>query len=317
VNLTTHETLLAVKRFEAVLADFGAVVQEYRTDQGGAFVSAAFKAKLQEFRQIQSFAGVGAHYQSAAERAIQTIMSMARTCMLHHAIHWPEVSDASLWPLSVRYCAFIHNHVPDIGTGLSPHDLLSRTRWPVTGLHNLQVWGAPTYVLDKKMQDGHKLPRWKPRSRRVMFVGLSDRHASLLPLVLDLATKSITAQFHVLFDGRFSTISVPDDVEVDPTRPPWSNLFGDSIFQYVFDPADPTEHNLDPLSADTASSEADAHASRRLDIADAYETVYPASPLAVRPLAVLPWQRICTRVVLFVYPVVFLLQILPPSDPPQ
>jgi hypothetical protein len=241
VHLNTHETLAAVQKFEALLQDFGVVVQEYRSDQGGAFTSKGFAEKLRVFGQIQSFAGIGAHHQSAAERAIQTIMSMARTSMLHHAIHWPDVSDATLWPYSVAYSVFIHNHVPEIGTGISPHDLLSRTRWPVSGLHHLQVWGAPTYLLDKKMQDGKKLPRWKPRSRRTMFVGLSDMHASMVPLVLDLMSKAITAQYHVLFDSRFSTISVDVDHEINPLTPPWSNLFGESEFQFVFDPDDPAE----------------------------------------------------------------------------
>jgi len=60
------------------------------------------------------------------------------------------------------------------------------------------------FVLDPKLQQGQKLPRWEPRSRRGMFVGLSPVHASDVPLVLNLTSGAITAQFHVVFDNLFT-----------------------------------------------------------------------------------------------------------------
>ena len=50
--------------------------------------------------QSQSFSGVGAQHQnSKAERAIQTIMYMARTFMVHSSLHWTDMGadDISLW----------------------------------------------------------------------------------------------------------------------------------------------------------------------------------------------------------------------------
>ena len=56
-----------------------------------------YEQHLAAFKQIQNFAGVGAHHHNGmAECAIQTIMSIARTMMLHTAIHWPEVANTSL-----------------------------------------------------------------------------------------------------------------------------------------------------------------------------------------------------------------------------
>ena len=50
-------------------------------------------AHLRQFSQISRFAGVGAHHHNGvAERAIQTIMSIAQTMMLHVAIHWPDMA---------------------------------------------------------------------------------------------------------------------------------------------------------------------------------------------------------------------------------
>ena len=40
---------------------------------------------------MQSFSGVGAQHQNAeAERSIQTVMYMARSFMIHAALHWGE-----------------------------------------------------------------------------------------------------------------------------------------------------------------------------------------------------------------------------------
>ena len=83
---------------------------------------------LSNFSQIQCFAGVGAHHHNGvAEKAIQTIMSIARTMMLHSAIHGPEVSDPSLWPMAVQYAAYLYNKVPDPCKGLCPDDLFTKT----------------------------------------------------------------------------------------------------------------------------------------------------------------------------------------------
>ena len=97
-------------------------------------------------------------------KAIQTIMSIAITMMLHSAIHWPEVSDASSWPVAVQYAASLYNKVPEPSTDLCPGDLFTKTRWEQRHFHYLHVWGCPLYVWDKAITDGKKLPHWKPRA---------------------------------------------------------------------------------------------------------------------------------------------------------
>ena len=87
-HLTSHQTLEAKEKFELACRDFGVVPVSYLMDNAKCFTSAEFKAKLSTFEQISRFAGVGAHHHNGnAERAIQTIMSIARTMMLHAAIH--------------------------------------------------------------------------------------------------------------------------------------------------------------------------------------------------------------------------------------
>ena len=57
--------------------------------------------------------------------------------MIHAAIHWPEVADASLWPMAVQHAAYLYNRVPDPSTGLAPVDIFTRQRWPQSRLHDL------------------------------------------------------------------------------------------------------------------------------------------------------------------------------------
>ena len=113
--------------------------------------------------------------------------------MLHSAaIHWPEVSDLSLWPMAVQYATYLYNKVPDSSTGLCPDDLFTKTRWEQRKFHDHHVWGSPLYALDKTVSDGKKLPCWKPRASRGIIVALSPDHASTVPLVLNLDTGAIT-----------------------------------------------------------------------------------------------------------------------------
>ena len=133
-------------------------------------------------------------------------MSIARTMMLHSVIHWPEVSDPSMWPMAVQYATYLYNKVPDPSTGLCPDDPFTKTRWEQRKFHDLHVWGCPLYVLDKAVSDDKKNPCWKPRDH-----GSKPDHASTVPLVLDLDTGAITPQFHVVFDDWFTTVTTSVD----------------------------------------------------------------------------------------------------------
>ena len=161
-------TELAKEKFELICRDNGILPQKYMSDNATAFTSRSFTAHLRELRQINSFAGAGAHHHNGvAERSIRTIMSIARTMMLHSAIHWPDLADATLWPMAVTHAVFLWNHVPSLTTGLSPHDIFTKTRWPQQRFHDLHVWGSPVYVLNKTISDGMKIPKWQPRSSRM------------------------------------------------------------------------------------------------------------------------------------------------------
>jgi hypothetical protein len=148
VSLTTHSTIESKEQFESFCRDHGVIVSEYLSDNGAAFTANAYKEHLLTFAQTSRFAGVGAHHHNGvAERAIQTIMSIARTMMLHSAIHWPDVADAALWPLAVDHAVRLFNLMPNPDNGLSPHDLFTKTPLETIGISKLSCLGLPSLCL--------------------------------------------------------------------------------------------------------------------------------------------------------------------------
>ena len=102
----------------------------------------------------------------------------------------------------------------------------------------------PCYVLDPQLQDGHKLPKWKPQSCHGMFVGFYPRHSSLVPLILNPRTGKISPQLHVVFDHWFtSVLSVGAEDAFEPSM--WQTLFSHSRYPYMFD-----DHDAISLSYD-------------------------------------------------------------------
>ena len=249
ISPNTEESVQSKNKYEAYCRDVGVVPQSYLSDNGRAFTSQEFSSELTRLSQSSHFAGVGAHHSNGkAENTIKRIMAIARTMMIHSAIHWPDAADASLWPMAVSYAVHIHNHVPQDSNGLSPIDVFTKTRNPTRRLLDLYVWGSPTYVLDKVIADGKKLPRWKPRSTRRMFMGLSPLHSSKAPLVLNLETGFISSQFHVVHDDTFATVvSTPSSIP-DFTSAVWKELFGNAT-HYLSDDYDALELPADEDAA--------------------------------------------------------------------
>eukprot|EP00804_Cyclotella_cryptica_P001119 CCRYP_008393-RA/>CCRYP_008393-RA protein AED:0.39 eAED:0.39 QI:0/0/0/1/0/0/2/0/218 len=172
-------------RFEEWLWEMAATEIKHLHSDDGVFIVDMFHDDCRTKHQSQSFSGVGAkHQNSIAERAIQTIMYMAHTYST---------------------------------SGLTPLELLTKTKADHRDLLRSHVWGCPVFVLDPKLQDGKKIPKWNRRSRLGQFLGFSDEHSSLVANVRNLSTGFVSPQFHVVFDNLFQTVfsSGSDDVLVD------------------------------------------------------------------------------------------------------
>ena len=221
LGFSSSETIRAKQNFEKFAFDHNVIIEDYLADNG-VFKAKAFIRHLRDQNQRVKFCGVNAHHQNGvAERGVRTISEIARCLLLHASTHWKNGIDSSLWPMAVDYATYLHNHIPN-QHGIAPVDLFFGSQVPKHKLRDLHVWGCPVYVLDPTLQQGKKLPRWEPRSRRGLFVGFSPHHSSNVPLILNLSTGSISPQFHVVFDDQFSSV---ESMVIDEQPPSFWNEF--------------------------------------------------------------------------------------------
>jgi len=246
VTLGASDTIRSKELYELQAWEMGVKVKKYHGDNG-IFKAKAFKDDLEKRRQEMSYSGVGAHGQNGvAERAIQTVVHSARTMMLHQALLWPEQFDMRLWPFALEHAVYLWNHVPDtdisinnVIPGVAPIELYTGTKLDVGGLSNEHTWGCPAYVLDPKLQDGKKLPKWDFRTRQGQYLGKSPKHASSIGLIRNLNTGFISPQFHVIYDHKFETVMggyEDNDAVADHI---WNNLMIDeNVVDNVLDQVD-------------------------------------------------------------------------------
>jgi hypothetical protein len=113
-------------------------------------------------------------------------MYMARCFMVHSSLHWIDQGsdDISLWPFAVKHLS-----------GLTPLELLMKSKADHRDLLCLHVWGCLAIVLDPKLQNNQKLPKWNRRACVGQFLGYSDEHSSLVANVWHLSTGHVSLQF--------------------------------------------------------------------------------------------------------------------------
>ena len=208
ISLRIGETLQAKHEFEAFMGQFGIKVQAYRADNH-PFGKPTFIRDCEIQDQTLTFSGVGAHFQNGvAERALQTNTNWARAMMMHQLIHWPEQFNPELWPFALEHATHVWNSTPKQGSPFAPWELLTKTRrMGPSPLEHARVWGCPVYVLNPKLQDGKKLPKWTMRSRQGVYLGISPVHAPTVGRILNITTGAITPQYHVMYDEYFTTVN--------------------------------------------------------------------------------------------------------------
>jgi hypothetical protein len=163
---------------------------------------------------------------------------------------WPDRANINLWAFAINYAIWVYNRLPSpmLG-GLSPNERWSRNRSNHEGLRRAHVFGCPVYVLDPRLADGDSIPKWNHRARMGMFLGFSNEHSSLVPLVLNLLTGHVSPQHHVIFDDNFETVPSlnPSESDIDDK---FAALFDSSKEFYPDQIADDDDVQLPALDSD-------------------------------------------------------------------
>jgi Integrase core domain. len=221
-DLSDEETLEAKHSYEHLMKTKDVTVKRYHCDNG-AFANSKYREDGKIHGQEITFCGVGAHHQNGiVERRIKDLTESARTLLAHGMRMFPEAVKPILWPFALKAAERTRNTLRIDVNGLTPEERVTRTtiRRDVRHEHTLF---CPVYVLDHRLQGSVKgVPKWEPRSRLGIYLGMSPEHASSVALVLNLQTGLVSPQFHVVFDDDFST--------VDTFAPGGTTVLGDSRF---------------------------------------------------------------------------------------
>jgi hypothetical protein len=163
LSLGASKTVMGKVHFKQWLYDQCVCEVKHYHGDNGIFSADKFWQDCEEKQQSQLFSGVGTQHQIAhAEPAIQTIMYMAQTFMVHASLHWTErvSDDLSLWSYAVKHSVWIYNCFLNVRSGHTPLELITRVRSDYKDLLRCHVWGCPVFVLEAKLQNDQKLPKW-------------------------------------------------------------------------------------------------------------------------------------------------------------
>ena len=85
--------------------------------------------------------------------------------MIHSSLHWKDngVNYLTLWSFAVKYSVWVYNRVTNQESGISPMEILTKTKSNHRDLGRSHVWVCPVFVLEDKLQDDQKLPKWNRR----------------------------------------------------------------------------------------------------------------------------------------------------------
>ena len=127
--------------------------------------------------------------------------------------------------MAIDHTVWLYNQILHRDSGMYKYKLYSWSYFIPSKdiLSNWHNWGDTTYVLEPKFQKGGShIPKWARKSHSGIFLGFKRLHSTMVGLILNLHTRSISPQFHVVFDDRFTTVASAQNEEVVPKI--WTNM---------------------------------------------------------------------------------------------
>ena len=142
------------------------------------------------------FSGAGAaHHNDVSERGIQTVTQMYHTVLIHSAMRSTQGTiTAELWPTDIDQMVYLYNIMPREDSGMSTSEIWGRSSFLTSKdiLPTLHTWGAPTYIIEPKLQKrGYHILKWEPQVYRRVLLGFTRIHYKMVGLILNLHTWSI------------------------------------------------------------------------------------------------------------------------------
>jgi len=148
-----------------------------------------------------------------ADNGIYTAQLFKETILLHAMAKWPMIISEHMWTFALHAVNF-HNCSIRKDKTISPYGAFTG-KTPPWSLSDFRVFGTPTYILRKELQDGATLNKWKPRSWLGVYVGTSNCHASAVLLIYNSTSTHVLPQYHVVYDEYFLTVNSSPNFELD------------------------------------------------------------------------------------------------------
>jgi hypothetical protein len=109
------------------------------------------------------------------------------------------------------------NNLFDQADGHTPFKALAGLDPPSNNASNFQTFGCPCYVLDHCLQsDSGNIPIWESCARTGIYVGRSPSHAANVSLILNLQTRHVFPQYHVVYNDNFMMVPYLHNATVPP-----------------------------------------------------------------------------------------------------
>jgi len=155
--------LEAFMNFQAYVSNqYNATVKVLRSDNGGEYISNAFKSHLAKHGIVhQTSCPYTPQQNGVAERKNRHLMEVARSMMFHANV--PK----RFWGDAVQTACYLINRVPTkILKNLSPFEVLNKSK---PFIDHLRVFGCVCYV----MTPGEQRNKLEAKSTKAMFIGYS------------------------------------------------------------------------------------------------------------------------------------------------
>ncbi len=93
----------------------------------------------------------------------------------------------------MKHAVWFYNCVPNRLSGLTPLELLTKSKADHRDLLRSHVWGCPAVFLDPKLQNDQNQPKWNRRACVGQFWGHLGEHSSLVTNARHLSTGHVSA----------------------------------------------------------------------------------------------------------------------------